>query len=121
MSVSPEAPKLQSLSQLLQSAIYDGVPLYNAGKRKECFDLYVEAAKLACAQERVAKSKIGQILENAVDEAIQFGSNSDYREGSWVLRHCFDEILSSQSVVDDKRDLGVEYWQDEKSPNTSDF
>jgi hypothetical protein len=139
----------ENLSDLLKRTINQGAPLYNNGDKQGCYELYMESAKYACEQEQLARSAVGQLLEQATDEAMPLGEAGNFGEAAWVLRHCFDEILAqSQSKsryslnnhtgtgdmsdnamsfrgavlrsTDDTSDDGG-YWQDEKTENTSDF
>lgn len=115
---------METLSQTIRRTINQGSPLYNEGKQRECFDLYLKTAKLVVSQELTAKSSVGELLSQAVDEAAELEKEEKYGEGAWVLRHCFDDILSKKS----RRALRLsggnndfQGWQDERTPNTSDF
>lgn len=125
---------METLQQLLVRTIHEGVPLYNEGKKEACFNLYFDAAKYACMQEKLAKSTIGMLLEAAADEAMPLGDAGKFNEGAWVLRHCFDKILeqspseqehrSSYSVRTSTTKNGAEdddsgYWQDEAVQSTT--
>lgn len=123
---------MESLEDLLIRTINEGAPLYNAGKIKACYDLYLDAGKYACMQEKLTKSVVGQLLEQATDEAMQIVEESqDYNEAAWVLRTAFDEVLhrwsrsGSRSAlllkhVDSEESRGG-YWQDELVENTTDL
>lgn len=133
-------PEMQSLCQLLARAINAGAPLYNSGKRRECFDLYVQETEFALQQALLCESIYGDTLEAALETAqacVQDTGNVS--EGAWTLRRAFDEILLSPQgsgtdcavpVAYSKRDSGdasvdsdaatpVGYWQDENVRNTS--
>ena len=144
----PSSGKNESLADLLKRTIREGAPLYNEGDQKGCYEMYMESAKYACGQEQLARSAVGQLLEQATDEAMPLGEAGNFGEAAWVLRHCFDEILAqaqSKSPYLLKKHTGNDtsdnatsvrgavlrtsdnlsddggYWQDEKTENTSDF
>lgn len=89
------APKheMESLSQLLTRTINEGAPMYNQGKKKECLELYLETAEFACTQESLNKTAVGELLQQAIEEATELQQQQEWAEGAWVLRHAFDEIL----------------------------
>jgi hypothetical protein len=86
--------KAESLADLLKRTIREGAPLFNNGDAKGCYELYLEVAQYACEQEKLAQSTVGQLLEQATEEAMPLGEQGDYGEAAWVLRNCFDHILA---------------------------
>lgn len=136
--MSEEEEKMESLEQLLVRTIKEGAPLYNKGEKQKCYDLYFDAAKYACMQEKLSKSAVGQLLEQATDEAMALGSAGDFDEGAWVLRRCFDQILEQgrsdkpgvprqrsairllETAGEDDDEDSSGYWQDEAAQNTTD-
>lgn len=125
--------EMQSLAQLLTGTINTGAPIYNEGKTKECFELYLETATFAVEQETLQNTAVGQLLQQAIDEATGL---EDPAEGAWVLRHAFDEILdkdkpgrrrattvmvSKTSSNADDVSVGSDYWQDAATRNTTDL
>jgi hypothetical protein len=74
----------ESLSDLLKRTIRQGAPMYDKGDQKGCYELYMEAAKYACEQEQLARSAVGQLLEQATDEAMPLGDAGDFDEAAWV-------------------------------------
>ena len=90
---------MESLSSLIRRTIREGAPLFNDGNPQGCFELYLETAKFACEQEKIAASEVGQLLEVAVDEATSVAGNKQaeskkkYSQAAWILRDAFDEIL----------------------------
>lgn len=142
--------KNESLDDLLKRTMQEGAPLYNEGDHKGCYEMYIESAKYACGQEQrtARRSVVGQLLDQATDEAMILGKTGDYGEAAWVLRRCFDSILSQSKSkrafsISSKDLMGSSdmppandfqtssdsvsvsdddgYWQDEKAENTSDF
>jgi len=107
--------------------------MYNEGKKKECFELYLETAKFACQQESLNKTAVGQLLQQAIDEATEVQQQEEWAEGAWVLRHCFDEILDGDGSAQrratvlvrtqssDDSSVGTDYWQDAAVHNTTDL
>jgi len=141
-----ETKKDESLVGLLKRTINEGAPIYNHGDHKGCHELYLNTANYASKQEYLIHSKVGQLLERATTEAIPLSEAGDYGEAAWVLRSCFDDILSRshskspcalvseqatseiggkrQQVVSHTRDDlsdDDDYWQDEKAGNESDL
>ena len=120
---------MESLADLLIRTIAEGAPLYNKGDKQACFELYFDAAKWACMQEKITASAVGQLLEQATDEAMPLGDAENYDEGAWVLRRCFNDILNQQQQERDSSAIqllekdDVEeadgYWQDEAAQNTT--
>lgn len=82
----------QTLVGLLSDTVEEGSKLYNDGKKRECFELFLETAKFACSQRSVRLSVVGLRLELAVDEAKRLEKLEQYNEGIWMLRKCFDKI-----------------------------
>mmetsp|Transcript_16737 Transcript_16737/g.27773 ORF Transcript_16737/g.27773 Transcript_16737/m.27773 type:complete len:666 (+) Transcript_16737:135-2132(+) len=123
--------KLESLQELLTRTILEGAPLYNNGDKEGCFNIYFDTTKYACMQAKISESAVGQVLEQAADEAMSLGEADKFGEGAWVLRRSFDVILEKersnrrQSVIlsdatNDSDDNSVGYWQDESAQNTTD-
>jgi len=71
---------------------------YNQGRPDQCFDVYRQAAETSLQQPRIAESAHGALLRAAVDqvESLNISSTGNYKKGAWILRRCFDEILSSE-------------------------
>lgn len=132
--------KMESLSQLIRRAINEGAPLYNDGKRKECYEVYMNAIHAATSEPAIADSAFGEMLSQASAEASAIvsaaGSSEDeshaYAEAAWVIRHCFDNILSregdrslfltSKGMAGSDHTMGSEnQWQDSKVGNSTDF
>lgn len=128
-----------SLEDLLISSINEGVPLYNAGNKEGCFNIYFDTVKHACMQAKIFNSAVGQLLEQAADEAMLLGEAGKFGEGSWVLRRSFDVIMDKDKETAKQRsrrssallkiddvdssisdDSSVGYWQDEAVQNTTD-
>ena len=74
----------ESLSDLLKRTIRQGAPMYDKGDQKGCYELYMEAAKYACEQGHLASSAVGQLLEQATEEATPLGDAGDFDEAAWV-------------------------------------
>ena len=129
---------VEPLEDLLRRTIRQGVQVYNQGDTKGCFELYIESARYACEQTEVAQSPVGQLLEQAGDEAKSLGEAGDFDQAAWILRRCFDGILKqhastrgsaagSSKIIGEAsiHDSGISsdsgYWQDEKTPNNTDY
>jgi uncharacterized protein (DUF924 family) len=127
--------KMETLEELLVRTVREGAPLYNEGDKKGCYEIYMDSAKHACLQEKLHESAVGQLLEQATDEAMPLAERGDYDEAAWVLRGCFDTILKASSSKSRRRvsllakegdnanneeDDSVGYWQDETAQNTTD-
>jgi len=91
-----DTTSMESLAQLLRRAINMGAPLYNQGHPDKCFQVYSEAAQMGLQQPMLAESKHGQLLQDAVNEV---STESDPTQGAWVLRRCFDQILTSANEL----------------------
>jgi uncharacterized protein (DUF924 family) len=125
---------MESLSQLLRRTIREGVPLYNDGQTQECYEVYLMAAQHSLESPLVVQSRAGISLKDACRQAEAKATSPylNFSEAAWILRRCFDEILSSQasrqlnlassSIAShaDSSDNEVGYWQDERVLNSSD-
>ena len=125
---------MESLSQLLKRTINEGAPIYNKGKQKECFELYLDVAQFASEQESLQKTAVRQLLQQAIDEATELETRQEWAEGAWVLRHAFDEILNKDKNTQrrarllvrsisrsDSSTVSSDYWQDAATRNTTDL
>jgi uncharacterized protein (DUF924 family) len=86
---------MESLADLLHRTINTGAPLYNDGKPDACYAVYQEAVQLSLQQDMLRESAVGQKLREASESAQKsVETDGDYSEAAWILRRCFDEILS---------------------------
>lgn len=90
-----------SLAEVLRKTINRGAPLFNQGKQQACYELYVVVAEqLSDRHEQLLHSvggepSYGAMLKEARDRAATSVVNTGrYGRGAWILRHCFDRILS---------------------------
>ena len=147
---SNKVDETESLADLLKRTIRNGAPLYNQGDKQGCFELYMETATFACEQEQLMGSAVGQLLQQATNDAKSLAESGDYCEAAWVLRRCFDDILKQSkrgysvptSRPSDAMSEGMSfrgtapspeegssksgdddggYWQDEKAGNSTDY
>jgi hypothetical protein len=95
----------------------------------------MDSAKHACLQEKLRESGVGQLLEQATNEAMPLDETGYYSEAAWVLRHSFGAIFESSRSKSRRRvsllakggndannneeDNSVGYWQDETAQNTT--
>ncbi|CAB9529340.1 Dimethlysulfonioproprionate lyase [Seminavis robusta] len=108
-----------SLAQTIRSAIHDGAKLFNDGKKKECYELYLATAYGGLSQQTMhamhahnrvegavetmghqhdkytdaQSEKIRELLTKATVDANVVASKEDYGEAAWVIRRAFDLIL----------------------------
>lgn len=116
-----------SLKQFLRRTINEGVPLFNSGDIKGCYELYFISAKYVGVKEKLITSAAGQLLERATDKAMQLGTKEAYTEAAWMLRLAFETILSrsqetKHEVKETPRNDGTKqgYCQGEKALNMTD-
>jgi uncharacterized protein (DUF924 family) len=132
--LNQDSEEMESLSQLLKRTINEGAPIYNKGKQKECFELYLDVAQFASEQESLQKTAVRQLLQQAIDESIELETRQEWAEGAWVLRHAFDEILNKDKDTqrrarllvrsisrNDSSTVSSDYWQDAAARNTTDL
>jgi uncharacterized protein (DUF924 family) len=125
---------METLEELLVRTIHEGAPLYNEGDKKGCYELYLDSAQHACLQEQLRESPVGQLLEQAMNEAMPLAKAGSCDEAAWVLRRSFDAILKSSrskslrvsllanggdDANNNEKEDEVGYWQDEKAQNTT--
>lgn len=91
----------------IRKAIKKGVKLFNAGKTKECYEIYLATAYqnlsvetmhgLENPGEEQSKKVIGLLVKATTDGAVE-AAKSDYAKAAWTLRNAFDEILQLNNV-----------------------
>lgn len=97
------------LKKSIHGAIQRGAPLYNKGKIKECYEVYLATAHRCLSQHTTADHgttnarndytadeslKIKELLSKATIDANAEAWKEEYGKGAWVLRGAFDAILS---------------------------
>ena len=85
----------------LRATIERGAPLYNAGRARECAELYYDVAKRVLAAEPELPDDYRQVLRAAMTRAgAAYRENPNSAEGpAWTLRHAFDYVLKSSEPV----------------------
>jgi hypothetical protein len=89
----PSGPPLapDEVRQLLAGAIQIGVPAFNLGDARGCYEVYACTARLLLHSATVADA-IKALLRKALEEASVV---PEVARQAWVLRHAFDAILGS--------------------------
>lgn len=83
--------------QMIEAAIHEGAPLFNAGHPSECAKVYMTTAKQLLAMDNHGMcSTTAHNLQTAVSKAEQCGcSNSQ----AWTMRHALDSAYKSMHVT----------------------
>ena len=111
---SPNGPL--SLGWALQSAINLGAPTFNAGDTYGCYHIYRRTAEEALSRlvipapssrgqptlpgtrrREAALRRVREIFNEGLAQARNVTDERDHSSSAWILRRCFDEILSNHA------------------------
>lgn len=97
--IMPPANKQAAIMphQMIETAIQEGAPLFNAGHPSECAKVYMTTAKnLLAMDDHGMSTSMTQTLQTAVSKAEHCGCSNTQ---AWTLRHALDSTYKSMQVT----------------------
>jgi hypothetical protein len=82
--------------QMIETAIREGAPLFNAGHADECAKVYMTTAKsLLSMEDHGMSTSVSRTLQTAVNKAEHCSCSNTQ---AWTLRHALDSAYNSMQA-----------------------